>query len=502
MLLEQQLVNRFVTFAIQYGDFENEDAIYIQNRLLAILNAEGIDQKSSIPDSINSAPSPNDITQYWIQQAIEQQMIEDALYNKEIIEAQILDLITPKPSMINQRFFEAYKEAPQNATDYFYEISKLNHYVKEDAIANNINYEVSTEYGDIEITINLSKPEKDAKQIALAKEAKSSAYPQCALCIENEGYKGSVLQAARTNHRIIRIELDNEHFGFQYSPYAYFQEHSIVLSEQHEPMKINKQTFKNLLAFIDQFPHYFIGSNADIPLVGGSILSHNHYQTGRHTFPMDKAREIDRFSLVQFPSVEASILKWPMSVIRLKSADKNELIEAATFIMDGWNRYSDETVQIKAFSNNGERHHTITPIARYRNGLYELDVVLRDNQTSNEYPDGIFHPHQDVQHIKKENIGLIEVMGTAILPGRLKEELQHVKAYLLGDNYIDLGVHQSWADTMKANYSINKSNVDEIVDKEVGYKFKRVLEDAGVFKQTEVGQNAFMRFIHTLESTQ
>lgn len=500
MLLEQPLIERFVAYAIKHGDFEKEDSVYIQNRVLAILNAEGIEYNAALPNNINNNPSPNDITQYWIQQAVNHHIIEDTLYNKEIIEAQILDLITPRPSAINKQFFEAYKAAPNEATDYFYEISKLNHYVKEDAIANNINYEVMTEYGNIEVTINLSKPEKDAKQIALAKEAKSSEYPQCALCIENEGYKGSVLQAARTNHRIIRITLDNEHFGFQYSPYAYFQEHSIVLSEKHEPMKINRQTFINLLAFIDQFPHYFIGSNADIPVVGGSILSHNHYQTGKHTFPMDNAKEIDNFKMERFPSVKASILKWPMSVIRLKDSNKDTLIEAATYVMDCWNHYSDETVQVKAFSDKGERHHTITPIARYRNSLYEVDIVLRDNQTSDEYPGGIFHPHQDVQHIKKENIGLIEVMGTAILPGRLKRELQDVKDYLLDEAITDLGIHQSWADSMKDNYIVTKSNVDEIVDKEVGYKFKRVLEDAGVFKQTVEGQNAFKRFVQKLKN--
>ncbi|MCG7338259.1 UDP-glucose--hexose-1-phosphate uridylyltransferase [Staphylococcus sp. ACRSN] len=499
MLLEQQLVERFVSFAMKYGDFEIEDTIYLQNRLLAILNADGLEHTTEIPIDFKNNPTPNDITQYWIQQGIKHNVIEDTLYNKEIIEAQILDLITPRPSAINRQFFDAYNQSADKATDYFYEISKLNHYVKEDAIANNINYEVTTEYGNIEVTINLSKPEKDAKQIALAKEAKSSEYPQCALCIENEGYKGSVLQAARTNHRIIRITLDNEPFGFQYSPYAYFQEHSIVLSEKHEPMKINKQTFINLLAFIDQFPHYFIGSNADIPLVGGSILSHNHYQTGKHIFPMDNAIEIDDFKIQQFPSVNASILKWPMSVIRLKGSNKDDIVEAATFVMDRWNHYSDESVQIKAFSDDGERHHTITPIARYRNNLYELDVVLRDNQTSDEYPDGIFHPHQDVQHIKKENIGLIEVMGTAILPGRLKQEIQDVKNYLLGKQAVELGVHQHWADEMLEKYTVNKTNVDEIVDNEVGYKFKRVLEDAGVFKQSEEGQNAFKRFILTLE---
>ncbi|PTK58858.1 UDP-glucose--hexose-1-phosphate uridylyltransferase [Staphylococcus nepalensis] len=496
MLLNQHSVQLFVSYATTYGDYEKEDAIYIQNRLISILNASGIDDTASPKFSPNA--TANAIAQDWIQEAIKANCIDDALYNKEIIEAQILDLITPRPSVVNDQFNELYKRNAKEATDYFYNITKRNHYVKEDAIANNIHFDVSNEYGDLEITINLSKPEKDAKQIAKAKEAPSTDYPKCALCLENEGFKGSVLQAARTNHRIVRLDLGDEQWGFQYSPYAYFKEHSIVLSKEHVPMNIDKQTFVQLLDFVDKFPHYFIGSNADIPLVGGSILTHNHYQSGRHTFPMDNAKELQNFKLVQFTNVEASTLHWPMSVIRLKSTNKENLIEAAECIRLAWNNYSDESVAIRAYSDEGDRHHTVTPIARFRHGQYELDVVLRDNQTSETYPDGIFHPHKDVQHIKKENIGLIEVMGTAILPGRLKTELQEVKAFLLGNHQQSLGAHQTWAEEMKANYDINEKNVDEIIEKEVGHKFKRVLEDAGVFKNTSQGQEAFERFIETL----
>ncbi|WP_210139690.1 UDP-glucose--hexose-1-phosphate uridylyltransferase [Staphylococcus sp. GDY8P120P] len=496
MLLNQHSVQLFVSYATTYGDYEKEDAIYIQNRLISILNASGIDDTASPKFSPNA--TANAIAQDWIQEAIKANCIDDALYNKEIIEAQILDLITPRPSVVNDQFNELYKRNAKEATDYFYNITKRNHYVKEDAIANNIHFDVSNEYGDLEITINLSKPEKDAKQIAKAKEAPSTDYPKCALCLENEGFKGSVLQAARTNHRIVRLNLGDEQWGFQYSPYAYFKEHSIVLSKEHVPMNIDKQTFVQLLDFVDKFPHYFIGSNADIPLVGGSILTHNHYQSGRHTFPMDNAKELQNFKLVQFTNVEASTLHWPMSVIRLKSTNKENLIEAAECIRLAWNNYSDESEAIRAYSDEGDRHHTVTPIARFRHGQYELDVVLRDNQTSETYPDGIFHPHKDVQHIKKENIGLIEVMGTAILPGRLKTELQEVKAFLLGNHQQSLGAHQTWAEEMKANYDINEKNVDEIIEKEVGHKFKRVLEDAGVFKNTSQGQEAFERFIETL----
>lgn len=497
MLLNHYAVQLFVSHAIAYGDYEVEDAIYIQNRLMSILNASGIENTTS--SKFNSETTALEITQYWIQEAINAKCIDDALYSKEIIEAQILDLITPRPSVLNHKFYELYQQSPKKATDYFYNITKRNHYVKEDAIAHNINFNTASEYGDMEITINLSKPEKDAKQIAKAKEAPATDYPKCALCMENEGFKGSVIQAARTNHRIIRLNLGQEQWGFQYSPYAYFKEHSIVLSQSHVPMKIDKQTFVQLLDFVDKFPHYFIGSNADIPLVGGSILTHNHYQSGRHTFPMDNAKEMNNFNLKQFSTVTASTLYWPMSVIRLKSEDKNDLVAAAEFIRKAWNSYSDETVDIRAYSKNGERHHTVTPIARYREQQYELDIVLRDNQTSEQYPDGIFHPHQDVQHIKKENIGLIEVMGTAILPGRLKQELQQVKAFLLGEQQQVPSIHQPWAEDMTQRYDIHEKNVNEIIEKELGSKFKRVLEDAGVFKNTSQGQSAFKTFIASLQ---
>ena len=496
MLLSQQLVKRFIDEAVQHGDYEYEDAYYIQNQLLTYLNAEGV--TTTEEESNYGQLDANEITQLWITQAIDNELLEDSLYRKEITEANILDLITPKPSQINKIFWEKYQNDHSAATDYFYDISKRNHYVKEDAIAKNINYTVPTEYGELEITINLSKPEKDAKQIAREKAQKTTNYPKCALCMENEGFEGSVTQAARRNHRIIRLQLGQHRWGFQYSPYAYFKEHSIVLSERHEPMNINRETFVNLLDFIDQFPHYFIGSNADIPIVGGSILSHNHYQAGRYTFPMDLAAQQEAFQLTPYPAVTSYTLQWPMSVIRLKSKDKAELIEAATYVMEQWNSYSDIQADIKAVSEDGQRHHTVTPIARYRAQQYEVDIVLRDNQTSEQYPEGIYHPHRDVQHIKQENIGLIEVMGTAILPGRLKKELQDVKRYLLGDYAIDIGSHKTWADQMLKQYNFTNSNVDSIVEQEVGKKFTRVLEDAGVFKQTVEGKQAFHRFTSKL----
>lgn len=497
MKLNQQLIQRFISYAVEYGDFEKEDAFYIQNLVLEITQAEDIEHEER---DISELDTPNAIAQHWINRMIEHHLIEDAVYQKEMVETKLLDLITPKPSTINRNFRQLYQDSPEKATQYLYDICMRNHYIKADAIAQNIHFYTPTNYGDLEITINMSKPEKDAKEIAAAREAKQTSYPLCALCMENEGYQGSVTQAARRNHRIARIKLDGEDWGFQFSPYAYFPEHSIVLSAQHVPMKIGRQTFMNLLDFVKQFPHYFAGSNADLPIVGGSILSHNHYQTGRHTFPMDNATEIERFTIDDYPEVEAVLLDWPMSVIRLKGNNQAQLIDAAEHIFNQWNTYSDESVQVKAHSEAGERHHTITPIARYRQetGRFELDLVLRDNQTSEDYPDGIFHPHQDVQHIKKENIGLIEVMGTAILPARLKHELKQVEQYVLGETDIDLGVHQDFADELKEKHQFTPENAEGIVLDAVGQKFKRVLEDAGVFKRDTEGLEAFKRFVRTL----
>lgn len=498
MKVNQALIQQFIQDAIKYGDFDTLDAIYIQNNVLDILSAEGIETETSV--DLSKFENTNAIVQYWIEQMIQNDLLEDTVYQKEIIETKLLDLITPKPSTINREFQALYQEDPKKATDYFYEICERNHYVKADAVAKNIHYYTNTEYGDLEITINMSKPEKDAKEIAKARNAKQTSYPLCALCMENEGFRGSVTQAARRNHRIIRLDLAGEPWGFQFSPYAYFPEHSIVLSEKHEPMKINRQTFINLLEFVRQFKHYFAGSNADLPIVGGSILSHNHYQTGRHTFPMDLAKEQETFKMDQFPQVESAILEWPMSVIRLKSNETEVLVEAAEHIFETWKHYSDPSVDVKAFSDAGERHHTITPIARFNDETknYELDLVLRDNQTSSEYPDGIFHPHQDVQHIKKENIGLIEVMGTAILPARLKRELKEVERYVCGETSIDVGIHQTWADDMMKKHTFTTENAESIILDEVGQIFKRVLEDAGVYKQTPQGKAAFQTFIQSL----
>ncbi|MFP4932285.1 UDP-glucose--hexose-1-phosphate uridylyltransferase [Staphylococcus coagulans] len=499
MMANASHVYQFADAVIKQGDFEIEDRIYVVNQILARLKANDV---ALLDNQFDVQPqTPIDIVNVLIEDAIQRGVCDDILAEREQLEASLMDLLTPKPSTVNRMFYQKYQQSPQAATDYFYELSHLNHYIKQEAVAKNIVYDVSTEYGKLEITINLSKPEKDARQIEKEKLAPASKYPLCVICIENEGFYGSMTQAARSNHRIVRLNINGETWGFQYSPYVYFNEHSILLSETHIPMIINQRTFENLLDFVRQFPHYTIGSNADIPVVGGSILSHNHYQAGRHEFPMALAKVERAFTLQSYPEVTAGVVQWPMSVIRLISKDTKQLIAASEWIRKRWEDYSDPTVQIKARSNSGERHHTVTPIARYRNQCYEMDLVLRDNQRTEAYPDGLFHPHQDVQHIKKENIGLIEVMGTAILPGRLKDELQNVIAYLEGDKNVSLGVHEKWAHEMKRQYDFQQLDASKIVRKEVGYKFERVLHDAGVFKRNLKGQTAFNRFIITLNES-
>ena len=395
-------------------------------------------------------------------------------------------------------FAQHYSKDPQEATDYFFELCKTNDYIKTRAIAKNIVFPAETEYGTLEITINLSKPEKDPKEIAAQRNSVSVDYPKCMLCMENEGYKGRMNYPARTNHRIIRMNLDGEAWGFQYSPYAYYNEHCIVLANEHRPMKINRQTFERLVKVIEVLPHYFVGSNADLPIVGGSILSHDHYQGGRHTFAMAKAAVERSFDLLGFTEVQAGIVKWPMSVIRLQSADTTQLVAASEYILEQWREYSDPSVQVNAYSADGTPHHTITPIARKNGDVYEMDLVLRDNNVSAEYPEGIFHPHPEVQHIKKENIGLIEVMGLAVLPPRLATELTEVERYLLAEDNQIAAYHVEWADELKARYEFTAENVEAIVQKEVGLVFAKVLEHAGVFKRDDEGQAAFARFIQTL----
>ena len=483
------LVETFVTKVIAESTFEELDRIYLTNRVLALVGDEVLEVETDQDNLI-------DLKDQLVEEAVRLEMIEDSLAAREILGADLMDLVTPCPSQVNRDFWATYAQSPEQAIADFYQLSQKNDYIKLKAIAKNIAYRVPSDYGELEITINLSKPEKDPKEIAAAKLVKSSNYPQCQLCMENEGYHGRVNHPARSNHRIIRFDISGQEWGFQYSPYAYFNEHCIFLDSQHRPMAISRQSFERLLAIVEQFPGYFAGSNADLPIVGGSILTHDHYQGGRHVFPMEVAPLQKCFTFDGFESVKAGIVQWPMSVIRLTSDSKDDLINLAEKILLAWRQYSDPSVQVLAESN-GTPHHTITPIARKRDGLFELDLVLRDNQTSPEHPDGIYHPHKDVQHIKKENIGLIEVMGLAILPPRLKEEVEQVAAYLVGENVLVADYHQEWADELKESNPdlTDKDQALEIVQESVGKIFARVLEDAGVYKQTEEGQAAFMRFV-------
>lgn len=483
------LIRKFVEQVIEKSDYTELDKYYLYNHVLHLVGkCEKECQEASIID----------VKDALVEQAVLNQKIDDLSSSKDSLGCELMDLITPIPSVLNQRFNETYDQDKKRAIADFYELSKANDYVKTKAIAKNIYFKTPTDYGNLEITINLSKPEKDPKQIALAKKLAPSGYPLCQLCMENEGYYGRVDHPARTNHRIVRFNLGEEVWCFQYSPYAYFNEHCIFLDGKHEPMVISKETFSNLLEIVEKFPGYFAGSNADLPIVGGSILTHEHYQGGRHVFAMEEAPVEKSFRFAGFENVSAGIVKWPMSVIRLNGSDKAELVALSAKILDSWRKYSDEKVNVKAFDGD-VLHHTITPIARMKNGNYELDLVLRDNQTSEEYPDGIFHPHKDVQHIKKENIGLIEVMGLAILPPRLKDELAEVGKHILGTSNEMKEYHRVWADEIKQNHpEATAENITEIVNQETGRVFARVLEDAGVYKRNKQGQEAFMRFVENV----
>ncbi len=484
-----QSIQDFIYLAIKNGTIESIDEIYWRNKLLQFLglndwqtvNEEGKEQDSlQLMDQLLSFAKKHDLYDST---------------DEEAMESALMDFITPRPSQINQTFWNKYQDSPDKATQYFYQLAKEVNQVKTRDIARNIAYKHNTKYGPLEITINLSKPEKDPKKIAAAKSAKTTNYPACQLCIENEGYYGHTNHPARSNHRIIKCELNGEKWGFQYSPYAYYNEHSILLNEIHQPMVINQRAFENLLAFLDKFPHYMIGSNADLPIVGGSILTHDHYQAGRHEFPMAKAGIREEIELKHFPTIQAGIVNWPMSVLRLVSTDRTELIRAATAVLKKWKTYSDVSLGIKAVTDDGILHHTITPIARIRDGKYEMDLVLRDNNTSKEFPDGIFHPHKKLHHIKKENIGLIEVMGLAILPPRLKTELREVEKYLLDEPNQMNKIHLEWANELKENQDFNSDNIEEKVRGAVGDIFLEVLEDAGVFKNDAEGASGFAHFI-------
>ena len=487
----QTVIDNFVEQVIQSEVYKPMDYSYVKNRVLALVGEEGANTPTSETDI-------KKIKDMLVELAETNGKVGSLAEEKDCLGAELMNFITPIPSAVNENFWSTYQESPEKAVNDFYQLSKDNDYIKLSAIAKNIAFRVETKYGPLEITINLSKPEKDPKTIAAEKLMKASNYPKCLLCMENEGYQGRVNYPARANHRIIRMKLGDEEWGLQYSPYSYFNEHAIFLNTKHIPMAITPKTFEQLLEIVDIIPDYFVGSNADLPIAGGSILSHNHYQGGKYVFPMEVAECETNFVFSGFEDIQAGIVKWPMSVLRLRGTNKQRIVELASKILKSWQGYTDLEADIIAATGEVP-HHTITPIARVVDGQFEMDLVLRDNHTSELHPDGVYHPHKDVQHIKKENIGLIEVMGLAILPPRLKTELEEVEKYLLGKENAIADYHLEWADQLKEKYpNVKEEEVNSVVQHEVGQVFARVLEDAGVYKNTPFGHEAFMRFVKSV----
>ena len=487
----QTVIDNFVEQVIQSEVYKPMDYSYVKNRVLALVGEEGANTPTSETDI-------KKIKDMLVELAETNGKVGSLAEEKDCLGAELMNFITPIPSAVNEKFWSTYQESPEKAVNDFYQLSKDNDYIKLSAIAKNIAFRAETKYGPLEITINLSKPEKDPKAIAAEKLIKASNYPKCLLCMENEGYQGRVNYPARANHRIIRMKLGDEEWGLQYSPYSYFNEHAIFLNTKHIPMAITPKTFEQLLEIVDIIPGYFVGSNADLPIAGGSILSHNHYQGGKYVFPMEVAECETNFVFSGFEDIQAGIVKWPMSVLRLRGTNKQRIVELASKILKSWQGYTDLEADIIAATGEVP-HHTITPIARVVDGQFEMDLVLRDNHTSELHPDGVYHPHKDVQHIKKENIGLIEVMGLAILPPRLKTELEEVEKYLLGKDNAIADYHLEWADQLKEKYpNVKEEEINSVVQHEVGQVFARVLEDAGVYKNTPFGHEAFMRFVKSV----
>ncbi len=488
---------------VKYGEnsnlFEKEDVIYVTNRLLMLFNIDEA-YDGEVPDV--KVDDLEGILKEMLDYAFENGLINDnGTVTRDLFDTKIMGCMVPFPSTVIAKFKALYKEDPVKATDYFYKLSRDTDYIRRYRIVKDQKWVTSTEYGDIDITINLSKPEKDPKAIAAAKLMKQAGYPKCLLCRENEGYAGRMNHPARENHRIIPVTINGSQWGFQYSPYVYYNEHCIVFNGEHVPMKIDHGTFCKLFDFVKQFPHYFVGSNADLPIVGGSILTHDHFQGGHYEFAMAKAGVEKEYTIKGFEDVKAGRVKWPMSVIRLSGPDTGRIIELADVILNAWRGYTDEEAFVYAFTD-GEPHNTITPIARKRKDMYELDLVLRNNITTKEHPLGVYHPHAGLHHIKKENIGLIEVMGLAVLPARLNTEIADLeKAYLEGKDVRadeNLSKHADWLDTFKDRIDANTSEIHEIMQEEIGKVFKQVLEDAGVYKRNEDGMKAFDRFIDSL----
>ena len=499
----QTLIEKLVAYGVITGLVWAEDIVYTTNRLLELFGLDDLEEEEEDEEIAVKVEDLEEILKGMLDYACEQGMIEDNITARDLFDTKIMGLLMPRPSEVIDNFWTLYQEeSPQAATEYYYDLSRNSDYIRRYRICKDQKWVTDTPYGELDITINLSKPEKDPKAIAAAKNAKQSGYPKCLLCKENEGYAGRMNHPARQNHRIIPVVINGSEWGFQYSPYVYYNEHCIVFNSEHVPMKIEHATFCKLFDFVKQFPHYFVGSNADLPIVGGSILSHDHFQGGCYEFPKAKAPVEKNFIIKGFEDVEAGLVKWPMSVIRLSGTDTDRIIALADVILNKWREYTDEEAFVYAYTD-GEPHNTITPIARMRGDKYELDLVLRNNITTEEHPLGVYHPHANLHHIKKENIGLIEVMGLAVLPARLKTEMAQLKEAIQAGADIRqdeiLGKHADWVEEFSAKYdTINAENIDKIFEDEIGPVFMQVLEDAGVYKRTEEGLKAFERFVESL----
>ena len=486
-----------VRYGIDTGLTPECEKIYTTNLLLDLFHEEDYEEPASVPEEPLET-----ILQKLLNEACARELIPNSIAYRDLFDTRIMNCLVPRPAQVRQTFWEKYKTSPTEATDYFYKLSQDSDYIRRYRVCKDQKWKVSCTYGDIDITINLSKPEKDPKAIAAARNAKASSYPKCLLCMENEGYAGRVNHPARENHRIIPVTINNSHWGFQYSPYVYYNEHCIVFNGEHTPMKIDRAAFTKLFDFVKQFPHYFLGSNADLPIVGGSILSHDHFQGGNYTLAMAKAPMEQTIVIPGYEDVEAGIVKWPLSVLRIRHKDEKRLIDLASHVLEVWRGYTDEAAFIFAYTN-GDPHNTITPIARKVGDTYELDLTLRNNITTEEHPLGVYHPHKELHHIKKENIGLIEVMGLAVLPSRLKDEMALLREYILSGKDIasneQLEKHAEWVTSFLPSYpEVSEDNIDDILKQEIGNVFVRVLEDAGVYKCTKEGREAFLRFIKTL----
>ena len=492
-------IRHLVDYGIRTGLTPECERIYTTNLLLDLFHEDNYEEPEAVA---YGSPDLETILANLLNIAVERGIIEDNVVYRDLFDTKLMNCLLPRPAQVQAAFWEKYAISPEKATDYYYKFSQDSDYIRRYRVAKDLKWKVDSPYGEIDITINLSKPEKDPKAIAAARNAAASSYPKCQLCMENEGYAGRVNHPARENHRIIPITINQSNWGFQYSPYVYYNEHCIVFNGEHVPMKIDRAAFTKLFDFIKLFPHYFLGSNADLPIVGGSILSHDHFQGGHYTFAMAKAKIELPVTIPGYEDVEAGIVKWPLSVLRIRSKDTSRLIDLAEHVLNCWRSYTDEDAFIYA-ETNGEPHNTITPIARKNGDTYELDLTLRNNITTDEHPLGVYHPHAQYHHIKKENIGLIEVMGLAVLPSRLKEELELLADYIVNGKDIrsnkKIEKHADWVEEFLPTYdNITEENVLEILQKEVGIVFTHVLEDAGVYKCTEQGRADFLKFIHTL----